>query len=447
MMRQISSLRLLVAATGLGLLCAGLAVRPAAAQIPAVSAPSAEELAIGLLPYRLTDADLPEGYAVSNISADTPMTEAFNLANTAADGSAALQAAVSSGLLSGFLQSIDPKQATPVRQLQFNVDLYSTPAAASAALHDGLRLQNTGTIQSDNPPLGVKLGDESGALHVVATKRNGITDNIEAIGWRRGRVLFQMTMVVPDATETIDQVVPFAQAADAHAAGVTAPAVRKQAQLAVTSTEATRIDAAFALYDRLPGSSLAPYGLRPSGANVITNADLVLQAKDPAATYASRIAATGRIVDVQGGYTTLQADANDQVSVDYVLCATRAGAQAELAGPLFDGVQFTVDGTYALPQPLGDSSALYHATLAHADGITSDVWGVVWTHGNVVLRVVTASPTSDISAQQATAFAANVDGYYNRGALPAVLTSADPGSVPSSSPVAPSNPVAARATG
>jgi hypothetical protein len=440
MMRFASPARLAVAAGAFALLFAGLAARPAAAQTAAK--PSPEELVVGLLPYKLGAADIPAGYETGSITANTPALQAFNLSNSASEGQSALKDAVSAGFLTGFVQEIAPKPATPVVVLQYEVDLFTSADSGSSALHDSLNAPSDSMLQADNPPVPVKLGDESGALHLVLTNSSGLTENLELITWRRGAVLFTLTMFVPDATETIDQILPFAQAADAHAATVTPPATVAQATLPVTSSESVRVDASYALYTRLPGTDLTPYGLRPQSRTVISNADLLVDTPDPLGAFTKLVGNTARIVGAERDYATLQGEGNDMIAVQYVLSASKQGAQAELQSPFDGSGEVTTTGVYSLPKPLGDSSGLVEGTAAYKDGGSAAVIAAVWTRGFVTLKVVSFSPSNDVTPAQLNDFAAQVDAFYNRGALPAVLTNPSaPQATPATSPTAPSNPV------
>lgn len=404
----------------------GLTIRPAAAQTP--QAPSPEELVLALLPYRLQGSDIPPGYQDGGLLANTPALQAFNQSQNAAEGQAILRSAQRAGFLSGFVQLLLPNGATPLRIFALEVDLFVNERAASAGLKANLdaRAISGGPVRADNPPVPFLLGDETGALHIVTRQDDGTNDGQELLAWRSGRLLFSVLMDVPDATETIDQVLPLAKVAAARARSVTPPESIAMATRAVTSSEAVRVDAAYALYDRLPGAALSPYGMRAQPRSVITNSDIVFNGPDPAATFAKHIAATGRIIGVERDYATLQEDGNDMLAVQYVLCATPAGAQAELADPFDGNPQIASDVAYGMTQPLGDTGRLIHGTLTRKNGATSDLWAAVWVRGNVVLKVVSFSPLADVTPQQVNAFAAQVDQVYMQGGLPTILTSSDP---------------------
>jgi|GEM_PF-2282574 len=443
-MRRAFSTRLALAAVACIVAFAGLTARPAAAQTSL--APSPEELVLALLPYRLQSGDIPPGYDDGGLSANTPALQAFNQSENAAEGQAILQSAQRAGFLTGFVQLLLPKGATPLRLFAFEVDLFANERAASAALKANLdaRAISGGPIKADNPPVPASLGDETGALHIVTRQDDGTNDGQEILAWRSGRLLFSVLMDVPDATEAIDQVLPVAKSAAAHARTVTPPESIATAARAVTSSEAVRVDAAYALYGRLPGAALAPYGMRPQPRSVITNSDIVLGSTDPNATFARHIAATGRIISVERDYATLQADGNDMLAVQYVLCATPAGAQAELADPFDGNPQIASDAVYGMTQPLGDTGRLIHGTLTRKNGATSDLWAAVWIRGNVVLKVVSFSPSADVTPQQVNAFAAQVDQVYMQGGLPTILTSANPAALPTTPPAqAPNVPMQA----
>ena len=438
MVRFPSSARLTAGAALFGLLLVGLAARPAAAQTS--SAPSPEELTLGLTPYQLTANDIPAGYESAGLAAVTPAVLAYNLTNSASQGQSALREINSSGVQAGFEQAIVPKPATAERIYLYEVILFNTADNAASFLHNSLDASGDTGVQVNSEALPVTLGDESGGLHVVLTDMSGISQGREYIYWRRGRVFLRMELRVPDLTESIDQVLPFARAADARAAKTTAPAPQTQATLPVTSSEATRVAAAYALYDRLPGDSFTPPGLQIEDPALISNADLLLDKSDPRGAYTTLIANTGRIVGIERDFDTLQAQGNDIVAVQYVLCASAQGAQVELQNPFDGDTTVSITQTYALPKPLGDSSALLEGTVTFRDGATATVLAVVWTHGDVVLKTVAYSPSADIGTDQIIALAGQVDATFTHSALPAVLTNPN-ASTPSGSPTAPSNPV------
>jgi hypothetical protein len=442
MKRFPSAARLTAGAVLFGLLLAGLAARPAAAQTP--PAPSPEELTLGLQPYLLTANDIPAGYEITGSGSVTPAALAYQQSNTASEGQSVLRSVSQAGILAGIEQQIDPKPASAVRRYVYTVRLFDTSTHAATYMHNTLDSSGDTGVQVTSESLPVALGDESGGLHVVLTDSSGIATGIEYVYWRRGRVLLRMGMEVADLTESIDQVLPFAQAADARAAKVTAPAPQTQATLAVTSSESTRVAAAYALFDRLPADSFTPAGLMALDPFVISNADLLLDKSDPTSAYTSLITNTGRIVGIERDFGTLQAEGNDIVAVQYVLCATTQGAQVELQNPFDGDTTISIAHTYALPKPLGDSSALLEGTVTFKSGTTATALAVVWTHGDVVLKTIAFSPSTDIGTDQIIALATQVDAGFSRTALPAVLTNPNASSAnPSGSPTAPSNPVQA----
>lgn len=442
MMRLPLPARLIAGPALCGLLLAGLAARPVAAQTP--PAPSPEELAIGLLPYQLTTAELPAGYQVAGAIAITPALLAYNDSNSASEGQSALHDVADEGILTGIEQVIGPKPATPLTTYDFTVRLFDTADNASTFMHDVLDTSSGDGLQVDVETLPTTYGDESGGLHVVVTMQDGTTTGLEEVYWRRGRLLFRMVENVPDRSEAFDQVIPFVQAADAHAAPLTPPAPPSQATLPVTSSESVRVAATYALADRLPGDSLTPYGLQIEDPNVITNADLLLDKSDAKSAYTALISNTGRIVGVERDYDTLQGPGNDQIAVQYVLSATPQGAQAELENPFEGDTTVSVANKYSLPTPLGDNSVLLEGTVTFKDGPTVGMLAAVWTRGNVTLKVIALTPSGDITPDQLVAFATQVDGVYTHGTLPAVLSNPNgAATAPAASPTAPTNPVQA----
>jgi hypothetical protein len=399
-----------------------------AAQTPPAVAPSPEELLLSILQYRLQPSDTPAGFVIRDQQAVTPARRAFDQGNDATESQSALQDIQQSGMLTGFLQILGPNNVTPVRLFVYQVSLYDSSSHASAALQDALDVPSARGISSDNPPLTVPLGDEAGAVHIAITRPNSDNRFLETVVWRRGRVLFEADLLVLDGTETLDQVLPFAQSADRKAAALTPPAPVPAATLPYAGSEQLRVDAIYALADRLPGAEESPYGFRPESGSIVSNADLLLQSVDPRATY-GRIASTWkRVVEVEITFDTPQTDTGDALHIHYALDSDAASASADLLDPLrlssgpFD--------TYSLPQPLGDSSRLYHETFTSPEGVPFESWRAVWTHGLVVVSVYSTGPVGDFTAQQVAAFAATVDARYSRGAVPGVLTQPVPAPTP-----------------
>ncbi|HLZ70327.1 MAG TPA: hypothetical protein VKV26_10515 [Dehalococcoidia bacterium] len=403
--------------------------RAAAAPLQAIpsGAPGADEALLSLLPYQLQQADLLPGFQILDQSAATPASRAFDLGETLSDSLDALKAIQRGGFLAAVEQVIGPDEATPVRLFDFNVELYAGDRQASAAFHDNLDVPQSGRIHSDNPPLPLRLGDESGAVHVVSTSTSsGLDTGFEAIFWRRGRLVFGMIMVIYDKTETVDQAVPFAQAADRHAAGVQAVALGGQATLPVVGSDAYQEEAMYALYFRLPSVDQSPFGFMAQARSIVTNADLLLEAGDPHAAYNRIVGAWKRVTEAERVYFTLQGDSGDVWHVRLALSADAAGAQANVLDP--DHQPHSTVDTYGLPQPLGEMNRIYHESYTLTDGLPRESWRAMWTHGRVVLTVYTTGPAGDFTAQQVNDFAQIVDAAYQKGAVPDVLTTRTPDS-------------------
>jgi hypothetical protein len=422
--------RLIAGALAVALLLGGAGVRlPRVAAAPQQAAPAgapgADEALFSLLPYRLQPADLPPGFQILDHAAATPASRAFDLGATLADSQDALQQLQRNGFLAGIEQVIGPNGNTPVRVFDSTVELYAGDRQASAAYHDNLDVPQTSRIQSDNPPLGVQLGDESGAVHVVSTSAaTGLQTAFEGIFWRRGRLVFAVLLVVYDRTETLDQAVPFAQAVDRHAAGLQPPALGAQATLPVIGSDPYQEEAMYALYSRLPGPDQSPFGFMAQARSIVTNADLILDAADPRAAYNRIVGEWKRVTEAERVYFTLQGDTGDVWHVRLALSADAAGATANVLDPNHQP-NSTVE-TYGLPQPLGETSRLYRESYTLADGLPRESWRAMWTRGRVVLTVYTTGPAGDFTAQQVNDFAQVVDATYQKGAVPDVLTTKTP---------------------
>lgn len=401
---------------------------PPATPTPAAGAAGqagADEALLSILPYRLRNAELPAGFQILGQEARTPAKRAFDLGDTNADSQDALRTLQRGGFQAGFEQVIGPNNNTPVRVAALDVELFSSDLKASAAFHDSLDVPETERIQSDNPPLSARFGEESGAVHVIVTDAEGLTTAFEGIVWRRKALLFTLLLVTVDGTESIEQALPFAQAADRHATAVTLPATAAPASLPVVSADTYQIDAMYALYVRLPGADQAPLGFRAGARSVIATADLLLDADNPRAAFDRINGRWKRVAAVERIFGTLQGPDGDQLHVQLALSADAAGAAANLLDAEHEpGSSVEVFG---LPTPLGDDSRLYHETYTHADGVPREAWRAVWTRGRVVLSAFSTGPAGDFSAQQVSAFAVVVDATYQKGAQPDVLTTRTPG--------------------
>lgn len=436
--------RLIAGALALALLLGGAGrqlprVAAAPQQTVPTGAPGADEALLSLLPYQLQAADLPPGYQIIDHTAATPASRAFDLGATLSDSQDALRLLQRNGFLAGIEQIIGPNDSTPVRLFDYNVELYASDRQASAAFHDTLDVPQTGRVQADNPPLAVQLGDESAAVHVVSTSATtGLETAFEAIFWRRGRLVFGMLMVIYDRTETLDQAIPFAQAADRHAAALPPPAPATQATLPVVGSDPYQEEAMYALYSRLPSPDQSPFGFMAQARTIITTADLMVAAADPRAAYNRIVGEWKRVTEAERVYFTLQGDTGDVWHVRLALSGDAAGAIANVLDPEHQP-NSTVE-TYGLPQPLGETSRLYHESYTLSDGVPRESWRAMWTRGRVVLTVYTTGPAGDFTAQQVNAFAQVVDATYQKGAVPDVLTTKTP-DVPGSPAPAPNPPV------
>lgn len=407
---------------------AALGAGAAGAQTPPAVAPSPEEQLLSILPYRLQPPDIPGGFRLFDQRAITPARRAYDLGADDEDSRGILSEIQQTGLLAGFEQVVGPNDTTPIRAFVFRTYLYASTSKASAALKGNLQVPPVRSIRGDNPPLTVQLGEESGALHLAVTQPDSNNTFIEAIFWRRGRVLFLAELQVVDGTESIDQVVPLAQTADRRAMGVAPPAPLTAATLPAAGDEQYRVDAMYALGDRLPNETERPYGFRAEDIAIVTVADQVLAATDPTAAY-NRIAGTWkRVVEIDQTYDTLQNEDGDELHVRFALDADAASANANLLDPPRLG-SGALD-TYSLPQPLGDNGRLYHESFTSPTGVPSESWRAAWTHGRVLLTVYSSGPAGDFSAQSVAALAATVDARYSKGALPDILTQPVPAPQP-----------------
>ncbi len=436
--------RLTAGVIAVALLLGGFGARQPRAEAEAQQAvppgaPGADEALLSIMPYRLQPADLLPGYQILDHTANTPASRAFDAGQTLADSLDALKTIQRGGFLAGIEQVIGPNNNTPVRLFDFNVELYASDQQASASYHDNLDVPQSSRIQSDNPPLPVRLGDESGAVHVVSTSAStGLETAFEAIFWRRGPLVFGMLMVIYDRTETLDQAVPFAQAADRRAAGVQAPAPGAQATLPVIGADPYQEEAMYALYLRLPTPDQSPFGFMAQARSIVTTADLLLDASDPSAAYSRIVGQWRRITEAERVYFTLQGDTGDVWHVRLALSADAAGATANVLDP--DHQPNSTVETYGLFQPLGETSRLYRESYTLANDLPRELWRAMWTHGRVVLTVYTTGPAGDFTAQQVNDFAQIVDATYQKGAVPDVLTTKTP-NAPALPAPAPNPPV------
>jgi hypothetical protein len=416
-----------VLATVLGLLSVVRAGGPAAAQTSA-QPPSAEEAVLALLPYRLTPADLPQGFSIQDTATDTPSSEAVQGSQSSDDAAATLHDLQSAGFVVDVRQTIMPNLDTPLVVYSFEVDLYTSARLASAALSDDLAPPRGTGIAADNPPMSERLGDESGALHVTVVRQNSDNAEFEQIVWRRGRLVFQALLQTFDATESLDQALPLAEAADRHAAAQTPPPANPTRTLPAAGDEATRLQAILALVRRLPAGSDAPLGCLNAGTVLINNADLVAEADDPQAAYNRLANEWHRVVAVERQYLTAQGNDGDQINVQYALSADAAGSAAYLADPELPAGSSVQ--AYALQAALGDAGRLYDVRYTAADGVPHEAWLAVWTHATVALSVSGDGPQGEFSAAQVSAFAGRVDARYEQGGVPNILTT----------PITPSTP-------
>lgn len=421
--------RFRLAAAALAVLLALVALGPhAGAQTPPAVAASPEELLLSILPFRLQPADTPGGFQLVDQQAMTPARRAFDQGNDDAASRDALQQIQQDGFLSGFQQVFGPNENTPVRILAFQVSLYGTASQASAGLKDELAVPDARGVQSDHPLLPTQLGDESGAVHVELTRPNSDNRFLEVVVWRRGRLLLETELLVLDGTETLDQMLPFAQAADRHAAGIAVAAPVAAATLAAFGDEQFRVDAMYALGDRLPGTAESPFGFRPGNSSIVTNSDLLLGATDAKALYTRIATAWKRVVEIDETYDTPQGEGGDVLHVRYALDADPQSAAANMLDPL--RLAAGPLDTYSLPQPLGDDGRLYHETYTSPTGVPFESWRAAWTHGRVLLTVYSTGPAGDFTAQSLAAFAASVDATYRKGPVPDVLTQPVPAPQP-----------------
>lgn len=388
------------------------------AQTPAPTGPGTEELVLSLMNYRLQQADLPAGFVLGSQLAITPSGDAFDQSNTLDEAHTALQSLRQIGLLAGFSQSIDPNQITPVREFAFQVQLFATNQQASGALRTLANLPPVRGEQIDFPTVPVSLGDESLALHRVVITSTSNNRFYEYVFWRRGRLLLMARLKVRDGTETLDQVLPLATSADRRAAAITTP-LPVSARLPSYGSEDDRLDALFALANRLPDSGQQPSGFVPFSSGVISNADLVLNAPDPRAAY-DQLVKWKRVAEVEVIFGTLQAESGDLIHARLALSADPAGAMANVLDPQHQP-NSRVE-VFALPAPLGDVSRLYHETYIASNGLPSEAWRLIWARGRVVLTLLLTGPAGDFTAQDAIALAAGVDDRYSRGSLPTILT-------------------------
>ncbi|MHB8575937.1 MAG: hypothetical protein ACYDCQ_11475, partial [Dehalococcoidia bacterium] len=351
-------------------------VRTGDAQTPPAAAPSPEEAILSLLPFQLQPADVPAGFQLVTEGATTPSELAYTIGNTQDESQQILKQIQRDGYQVALAQALVPDEATPVRAFIYQMTLLSTDLKAGAFLHNTLNVSGSQTAAVDNPPVPVRLGDESGAVHIVLTRANSNNAQREILIWRRGRVVFEVELETFDSTESLDQAVPVAVAADRRAATLTPPPVAQAARSA-SGSEEYRVDALYGLSDRLPDATQAPVGLLAEGAGVLNNADLLLEATDPNAMYTRLAQSWKRVTGVQTRYDTLQSADGEVLTVAYTLSADAAGAHAYLLDPdRRPGAQSFM--AYGLPQPLGDDGRLYYETYTTGNGVAHDSWRAMW---------------------------------------------------------------------
>lgn len=374
------------------LIAGGCLLCPAPRGEAAVSATDAATL--GLLPFALTDAELPSGWTVSGTLAATNAVVAFAAGS---DAQATLTRLQASGRITGLQQTFLPPRDSTSPPAQLVIQLFRDAQSADNAL------------AAIAPPNGADLVDDfsvpeiggARALHTVSDDHAGKSDTY-IIAWSGGPLLFGVTTSGKGSDPEIARAIALAEAAHHPPVPAATPDPAADARdLGI----AMALDAA-----QLPASAV-PSTFKHIGAYPWPNAQLDVDARAPNDA-AKRVADLWQRITGEYQYFEAQDGTRTTLTASYVLFAGNDAAESALHDyALFLNARQAV-WTIAPPVQLGDSTVAFHEVVLWPRGELRDGYVLQWRRGRLILSVTAIVPLQAPMPPYLTSVAQAFDAAY-----------------------------------
>lgn len=415
---------------------------------------SSEAATAGLFPLLMPDAEAPAGYTFDFTRAfDNAAATLEHLTVEPTDPrqpGEILGVYESAGRVVRLLQGLEPVDPDSAAGLRVNTILFRTPEGAARALQDPSLALFVTPLEQVTPMDAPALGEGSAGFRVDYRGTSGeLEDRANAVVWRQGRLAFSvLSYGTPEqADAAMPLVLELARKQQARVAALPTPPATFGAPPAGMPAAQARVEWYRQLADRVLPDEAAGANLESQGVSSISNAIMVLDARDAAPslqdpmTVVDRLLAREhRVVGVSKSYQPVEgmSDPPDtrfpDISVGYHLYADAAGATEALAAPT-DEIALRMSeeiaigdsrdvqlADVAIATQVGDQMrALGGAfTTTDAEPITLALVSIRWRRGPVELFVdVAALPTIDMTALTAQ-LVEQLDATYAANPLPGV---------------------------
>jgi len=335
---------------------------------------SIDAATLGLLPFALTDAELPSGWTVSATLAATNAVVAFAAGSDAQATLARLQA---SGRVTGLQQTFLPPRGSAKPPAQLVIQLFRDAKTAADALTQIAPPDGAETVDDFSMP---EIGGAR-ALHAVSNGDAGKSDTY-IIAWSGGSLLFGVTTSGPGADPEVARAIALTEAARHPSVPAATPDPATDARdLGI----ATALDAA-----QLPASAV-PATFKRVGAYLWPDAQLDVDARAPDEA-ARRVADLWQRVTGEYQYFEAQDGTRTTLTASYALFSSNDAAE----GALHDDALFLSvrQAIWTIPPPvqLGDSTVAFHEVILWPRGELRDGYVLQWRRGRLILSVTAIVP-------------------------------------------------------
>ncbi len=377
---------------------------------------STEELAVRLLPYLLTEADLP-AYRPAGVEVDTSATQALKETPPGGDAWAAFERTRRRFMLQVH-QILRPTDGV-VPPAIFTIGVMASVEAAEAEV--GLtRPPSTNAMRL---PLDQVIGEARAAWRFPADQLGQPPREVTDIRWLRGRLVFSVQRTtLPDATG-MDDLSALAARADAYI--VALPPLDLKRTVALPATEAQRLAMLLRLQTLRIDAEAAPAGFRPaeSGTTHPAQGVLNLVLLNPgfgAGAALQRYAEIWRRVYTAGFWFTRDPDGAPRLIAVAAVDADVEAARDDVRDPVAAVFGLARPDTKSAPPPiqLGDETTFFLFDLGPLTGGEAvESMALRWRHGTVVLSAESIGRAGAVTEDQLAGFARAIEAAYQTSAL------------------------------
>ncbi|HEY7294326.1 MAG TPA: hypothetical protein VH916_04750 [Dehalococcoidia bacterium] len=362
--------------------------------LPGVS----EQDLLTLLPYRLSNDELPAGFQVYEETATPNAALAFGAAT--GDREATLAALQAARRITGLQQTFVPPARSDGSVARLLLSLYSDAAGAAAAVNQ-TEPAGAGAVEALDASA---LGDGARLLHQLATSSS---PELFAAAWSSGPLQFVVTVQGPDASAEL--AASFALAAQQYAAAAGDPA--DDATPIAPRDDATVLALGEALEQGQLPATAVPSAFSPGGAYLWSNEQLVLDARQPPAIAHLIVAEWGRVA-ASAQYFTSGDSTRTLLTTAIVGFVDAVGAQRAVEDESLTAATRQAVLPLAPPVQLGDETIAYRATVRWPRAELRESYTIQWRHGAAALSVTVNAPAGSGQPAYLAGVAAALDAAY-----------------------------------